>query len=68
MWEGGLLRGAKLWKGMDLRIWDELWQHRGLLIPLTHPDPSKTTSSSNLDLEKPQGTIKADQALSRKKQ
>lgn len=35
---------------------------KGTAIPLTCPDLSKTASSPNQDLEKLQGTIKADQA------
>lgn len=64
------LLGRQLWKGLDLRIWKALRQHykRAARFPHPCPDLPKTASSSDLDLGKPQGIIKEDQAVRGKKE
>lgn len=64
------LLGRQLWKGLDLRIWKDLRQHYKRAAHFSHPSPdlSKIASSSDLDLEKPQGIIKEDQAIRGKRE
>lgn len=64
MWEGEFLRRRKLCQGIHLDIWEGLQQHGEAAHSYQpSPDPSKTPSSSELDLGKLSGNSKGRPSL-----